>query len=283
MAADATLRSSLRRVPGARAAVRAVHSTWQRVQPFPLPHYVASTPKIGGENPWNPFLPPTAGTLGAAATSEEAATFVMGLLAKLTPSDDYAMEAFHYRWSLAKFGHYWRYADLSTALWAAASLVPPTNYLEIGVNRGRGAAIVGAVCPAVSIYGFDLWVPHYQGQPNPGPDFVRAELKAVGHEGEAVLVSGESQRTLPAFLREQPALFFDLVTVDGDKSIAGFARDMAGALPRLKLGGVLVVDDLAAVPALRRVWRRVIERDARFTSWEFADAGYGVAIAIRVA
>ncbi len=73
------------------------------------------------------------------------------------------------------------------------------------------------------------------------------------------------------------------MTIDGDKTVGGFAGDLACALPRLKLGGVLAVDELAVVPALRRVWRRVIERDARFVSWEFVDAGYGVAVAVRVA
>lgn len=133
--------------------------------------------------------------------------FVIAVLDKLTPSKDYAMEAFHYRWSLAKFGRYWRYADLPTMLWAAATFVQPENYLEIGVNRGRGAAIVGAACPPVSIYGFDLWIPDYEGQPNPGPEFVRGELRAAGHGGRAVLVSGDSHQMLPAFLHELPISF----------------------------------------------------------------------------
>jgi len=226
-------------------------------------------------------LPPTALTLGAAAMSEEATTFVMALLEKLTPSDDYALEAFHYRWSRDKFGRYWRFADLSTALWAAATLIRPASYLEVGVNRGRSAAVVGAICPSVSIFGFDLWVAGYEGQPNPGADFVRSELTAAGHRGDVTLVSGDSRRTLPAFLEQHPALFFEVITVDGDKSVGGFAHDLACALPRLKVGGVLVVDDLAAVPALRRVWRKVIDEDNRFVSWEFTDAGHGVAAAVR--
>lgn len=94
-------------------------------------------------------------------------------------------------------------------------------------------------------------------------------------------MSGDSRRTLAAFLERHPALFFELMTLDGDKSVRGFARDLASALPRLKVGGVLIVDDLAVVPALRRVWHRVIERDKRFVSWEFIDAGYGVAAAVR--
>jgi hypothetical protein len=74
-----------------------------------------------------------------------------------------------------------------------------------------------------------------------------------------------------------------MITIDGDKSVRGFAGDMAVALPRLKIGGVVLVDDLVVVPALRRVWHRVIEREPRFSSWEFAYGDYGVAIAVRTA
>jgi hypothetical protein len=193
------------------------------------------------------------------------------------------MEKFHYEWSLARYGPYWRYADLLTALWAATTLVPPTNYLEIGVNRGRSVALVGALRPGCAIYGFDAWIQDYASTVNPGPDFVLGELARVGHAGDVVLVSGKSRTTLPTFLREHPDLFFEIVTVDGDKSVAAFARDVAHALPRLKVGGVLVVDDLMPAPALRRVWRKVVEQDARFATWEFADAGYGVAMAVRAA
>jgi predicted O-methyltransferase YrrM len=253
------------------------------VQPFPQPRYVVATPRIGGENEWDPFLPPTALTLGAAATSEEASRFVVELLDKLTPYEGYAMAQFHLIWSKDRFGTYWRYADLHTTLWAAATLMRPRSYLEIGVNRGRSAALVGALQPACAIYGFDAWLADYAGTANPGPDFVRQELRRVGHTGEVVLVSGDSRQTLPTFLAAHPDLLFELITVDGDKSVRGFASDLAHALPRLKVGGVVVVDDLVAVPSLRRVWRRVIEQDDRFATWEFADAGYGVAAAVRAA
>lgn len=35
-------------------------------------------------------------------------------------------------------------------------------------------------------------------------------------------------------------------------------------------------------PLLRRVWEKVIRQDGRYVSWEFANAGTGVATAIRV-
>ena len=246
----------LRRVPGLVRLVRSARSSWDRVRPYRLPRYLETTPSIGGGDPLDPFLPPTALTLGAAAMSPEAVAFVDGLLEKLTPIDGGDGTRFLYQWSQAKFGKYWRYADILTTLWAAATFVQPQHYLEIGVCRGRSAAVVGAVCADCAIYGFDLWTPDYAGAPNPGPEFVRGELRAAGHGGSVVLLSGDSRETLPAFLRDHPGLHFDLITIDGDKSVPGFASDLANALPRLKVGGVAVCDDLQVAPALRRVWAR---------------------------
>ena len=96
------------------------------------------------------------------------------------------------------------------------------------------------------------------------------------------MISGDSRKTVPAFLREHPDLYFDLITIDGDKSVAGVAADFASALPRLKVGGIVVSDDIPMFPRLERVWDRVIRRDSRYITWEFYDAGRGVVAAIRI-
>lgn len=253
-----------------------------RVRPFPRPRYTPDTPRLGGFDPLDPFYPPSMQTLAAAATSEEAACRVADAIGKLSDMDEYRAAEFFYRFGLDKFGKHWRHADQLTTLWAAATLIRPSAYLEIGVCRGRSAAVVASVRPQCAIYGFDLWIPEYAGSPNPGPDFVGKELRAAGHEGELVLESGDSRRTLPAYLARHPDLYFDLITVDGDKSVAGVASDYASALPRLKVGGVVVTDDIAMFPRLRRVWRGMIERDARFVSWEYEEGGRGVSAAVRV-
>jgi predicted O-methyltransferase YrrM len=262
---------------------RGPRAVWERIRPFPVPRYVADTPRIGGEDPLDPFLPPTALTLGAAAMSELAARFADCVLGKLTPGDEHAAGRYFYQWSQAKFGKHWRYADILTTLWAAATFFQPRSYLEIGVCRGRSAAVVGAVCPQCAVYGFDLWTPDYAGAANPGPEFVRGELRAAGHEGSIELISGNSRETLPGFLREHPDLYFEIMTIDGDKSVPGFATDLATALPRLKVGGIVVCDDLPVVPVLRRLWEKVVERDSRYVTWEFAEGELGVAAAIRMA
>ena len=275
-------RRLLRRLPGARGLPHRLRTGWERVRPFPLPQYVAGTPRVGGSDPLDLYLPPTAPTLRAAAMSEEAAKFVVDVLGRMTPMKEFTGHQFYYRWAQEKFGKHWRHADLLTTLCAAAYFIRPETYLEIGVCRGRSTAVVGAMSPECAIYGFDLWIPDYGGAPNPGPDFVRDQLRAVSYAGNVTMVSGDSGKTLSPFLREHPDLYFDLITIDGVKTVAGQGTDFANALPRLKVGGIVVSDDIPLLPVLRRVWDKVIGGDSRFASWEFAADGRGVVAAIRV-
>ena len=284
--AEQTTASTARRRSAARAvagrARRSARAIWERAQPFQLPRYARVTPTIGGDDPLNPFLPPTIQSLSVAATSPEARHAVLDTLRALTPSDFHMGQQIYLEWGEARYGQFWTVANLATTLWAAARLLQPKTYLEIGVQRGRSAAVVGAVSPDCAIYGFDLWIEDYAGTSNPGPDFVRGELARVGHRGGVTLVSGDSRRTLPKFLAAHPDLYFDLITVDGDKSVGGIASDFASSLPRLKVGGIVVFDDLAVKPVLRRIWNRVIREDRRYVEWECDNGTHGVAAAIRV-
>ena len=259
---------------------RRIRAAWWKVRPFQLAQYPASTPWVGRGGPLDFHLTPTADTVGAAAMSEEAATAVEAILAKLSPEEHLNAARFMYSWARAKFGAYWRFADMATTLWAAATFLQPMTYLEVGVWRGRSAAVVGTIAPECDIYGFDMWIPRYAE--NLGPDFVKGELKNIGHRGDVVLVSGDSKVTLPAFLREHPDLYFDLMAIDGDKSMSGVASDFAAALPRLKVGGILVYDDMASLPRLQRIWNKVIGSDIRYVHWEYRNAGVGVAAAVRI-
>ena len=266
----------------AAATPRRLRNVWARVRPIPLPQYIPGPPQTGTGHPCDPYFPPTALTLGAAAMSEEATAAVTAVMDKLTYHPDLVAQIFLHRWGRGKFGKHWRFADLPTCLWAASTFVQPQSYLEIGVFRGRSAAVVGATAPGCAIYGFDLWVPDYAGLENPGPEFVRQELRAAGHEGEVTLVSGDSRQTVPAFLAEHPELFFDMITIDGAKTIPNVASDFASTLPRLKVGGVVLTDDLPLFPILRRIWDTNITRDPRYVSWHFSDGGFGISLAIRI-
>lgn len=183
----------------------------------------------------------------------------------------------------ARAGEWFRYADIVTVLAAAAELLRPESYLEIGVRRGRSMSVVARRAPACSILGIDLWNVGYAGIENPGPDHVRSRLNDVGHTGSVELVSGDSHDELPRLWRDRLGLTFDLITVDGDHSARGAARDLRDVLPRLRIGGALVFDDIShpAHPELASVWRRVVASERRYGTWTFDDVGYGVAVAVR--
>lgn len=253
---------------------------WEWSRSFPLPSYTEHTPTIDGMGPLDIFLPPNPATLGAVA--QEAMPDVGRTLARLTQTDEIIGVQTYYRAARERFGRHWRYADLLTTLWAAGTLSPLRTYLEIGVRNGRSAAIVGAVSPNCAIYGFDLWTDEYDGVANPGPEFVREQLRAVSHTGDVELVQGDSRKTVPAFLRDHPHLYFDLITIDGDKSTLGWSSDLAAVLPRLKVGGILISDDIYLAPHLGRLWDEVIRHDSRYVTWDFPQGGVGVAAAIRM-
>lgn len=264
-------------VPG----VRRLRNGWRRLRPYPRPQYLKDTPTTGGDEPLDIFCPPTALTLAEAAMSDEAVSRVIEVLGRLAPSKDHDSGQAYYAYSRNKYGKYWKHADLPRMLWAAATLLKPKTYLEIGVWRGRSAAIVGSIAPGCAIYGFDMWISEYHGSPTSDPDFVRQELTRIGHQGPVALITGDSKKTVPEFLSEHPELFFDIITIDGDKSIVGCGTDFANTLPRLKVGGVVIFDDIPTVPSLDRLWDDLIRRDHRFVSWDFNDAGFGVAVGLR--
>jgi len=221
-------------------------------------------------------------TIGALALTDSAHDDVRRVLDVLEADDytDYILRFMDAGRSRA--GAAWRYADVATVLAAATRLVSPRSYLEIGVRRGRSLAVVAAGVPEASLIGVDLWIPEYAGIANPGPAFVEQQIGRVGFHGSLELLTGDSHRVLSRLFAQRPALTFDLITVDGDHSETGARRDLLDVLPRLRIGGVLVFDDIRhpSHPGLARVWRDAV-RDQRYSTWEFDDLGYGVAVAVR--
>jgi predicted O-methyltransferase YrrM len=231
---------------------------------------------------YNPVLVGSS-TIGDKAINVACLDQVMQITGNLEPDDYLHYLNAYYENGRKRFGNAWRYADITTVLLATAELITPENYMEIGVRRGRSLAMVAATCPTAHVVGFDKWVENYAGMPNPGPEFVTAEMQKLGYRGTLELISGDSHETVPRYFREHPEMFFDLITVDGDHSAKGAEQDLRDVLPRLKLGGVLVFDDIChpELPHLAQVWQRVVASDRRFATWEYTELGYGVAFAIR--
>jgi predicted O-methyltransferase YrrM len=189
-----------------------------------------------------------------------------------------------YRAGLQTFGDNWVYADINTVLIGLARRINIATYLEIGVRRGRSMAMVALnAAPSCRIVGFDLWIADYAGMENPGPDYVRRELTRLGYQGDLELVAGDSRQTVPQWFASHPGEFFDLITVDGDHSTDGARTDLENVLPRLKVGGALVFDDISnqSHANLAQVWREFLERHPNLSGHSFTEVGFGVGFAIR--
>lgn len=239
-----------------------------------------------GETAWYPPVMAAAPTAERRLYSHDYLADAARLLERLEP-DAYSRYLLrYYADGRARFGADWRYADIVTVLLCLADLIRPCDYLEIGVRRGRSACAVASRAPDCRMDLFDMWIGNYAGMSNPGPDLVAAELAKIGHgSGLSQFIDGDSHETLPAHFASHPDAAYDLITVDGDHSLTGAAQDLFDVLPRLRIGGAVVFDDIAhpAHPELWMLWQRMVVDDPRFSSFSYREAGYGVGFAIRIA
>jgi predicted O-methyltransferase YrrM len=236
-----------------------------------------------GETEWYPPVMAGAETFSLACASAETLQDALAVMQKLSPDDYTRYLTKFYAEGLDRFGDGWIYADIVTVLLTMSRVLQPKRYLEIGVRRGRSVCTVASQTSSVDIVLFDMWMKGYAGMENPGPDFVREELKKVGHQGKAEFIDGNSHVTVKKYFADNPDAYFDLITVDGDHTDPGAAEDLADVLPHLSVGGAIVFDDVChpVHPGLAEVWRTQVAGDPRFSAWTFADAGYGVGFAIR--
>ncbi|WMW64115.1 class I SAM-dependent methyltransferase [Nitratidesulfovibrio liaohensis] len=89
---------------------------------------------------------------------------------------------------------------------------------------------------------------------------------------------------MPAHFAAHPDATYDLITVDGDHGPEGALRDLATVLPRLRIGGAIVFDDIShpELGYLRGIWQRVVQSQPNMSCHVYDETGYGVAFAIRM-
>ncbi len=222
-------------------------------------------------------------TLGNQMKTSQTCREVLEVLKKLSPNNDVDFAKEFYEKGLETFGENWVYADINTALLTISKNIKVENYMEIGVRRGRSMTMMASQSPGANFYGFDMWIEDYCDSPNPGPEFVKEELSKVGYQGKIEFINGDSKKTVPSFFKKNKNLFFDVITVDGDHSIGGAKIDLNNVIGRLKIGGVLVFDDISSQEHayLNRLWDKQIKSRKDFYTYEYFDLGLGVAIAIR--
>jgi predicted O-methyltransferase YrrM len=239
---------------------------------------------LSTSNQWTDAVVGGASSLKRVLFSSSVYAGVLSVLGRIV-KDDYTLYVEHFiKKGLSTWGESWYYADICTVLYALAKILQVESYLEIGVRQGRSLAMVAAQRPNVRVLACDMWMEGYAGMPNPGPEFVKKQLRGVAYTGEITFLTGNSHDLLPEYFARNPDCSFDLITVDGDHSKAGAAEDLMTVLPRLRIGGALIFDDIAhpAHPELPAVWREVVGTQKNMSCLEFTELGYGVAVAVRI-
>jgi predicted O-methyltransferase YrrM len=109
----------------------------------------------------------------------------------------------------------------------------PKVVVEVGLNCGHSAAIILARFPDVKFFSFDLADRLYIRE-------VAAEFtsKYPGFK----FFPGDSNVTVPTVSSEIPD-DVDLVFIDGDHTYKSVSSDIKHLAPKLRVGGVVIVDD----------------------------------------
>lgn len=130
----------------------------------------------------------------------------------------------------------------------------PRSYMEFGISTGRAAAVVGAACPGVEIYGIDPFFPGSSGKETFAPDYVARILQNLGYRGYMRFVAG-NPRTALGRLRmfSEGPVSFDLVLVRCEMFESDAVQQLRDLILHLTPGGMIVLQD-ASVDSFGRVW-----------------------------
>lgn len=144
--------------------------------------------------------------------------------------------------------------DLHDCLKWCVMIAKPQSYLEIGVDGGGSLRTVLETAQRHRyvpgrIDLCDLWTGHAG---HTFKDFEHIKPILAQFSAHATFHPGDSGVTVPNIRGP-----FDLILVDGDHSFEGAYTDLTNAWPLLRVGGMLVLDDLghAVYPGVHEAYR----------------------------
>jgi len=138
----------------------------------------------------------------------------------------------------------------------------PKQVLDIGVRSGGSLIVLldsyNFFKNNVKVYGFDIWdsynplhIPHFMDNYFTGLRqylylrYLKRNLRNMCIPLDIFsFYAGDSKKTIPKFLDDNPDLFFDYILVDGGKDKFTAYMDLMNTYVRLKKGGVLIFDDI---------------------------------------
>src|SRR2546427_4022959 len=156
----------------------------------------------------------------------------------------------------------------------------PVSYLEIGVKEGDSLLTVleaseGSVRKLTLC---DIWKGE-GGYGHLSHEHIELLLRELNFSGDVEFLDGDSRDTIPTLSGP-----YDLILIDGDHSMSGAQVDLKNTWPLLRVGGVLVYDDIghSAHPHLEPVFKQWSERpDAKVLDMRY-DRSSGTAFCRKV-
>lgn len=125
----------------------------------------------------------------------------------------------------------------------------PNNVMEIGTWRGERALQMKNASPDMSYLGFDLFedasheTDMHEKNVKPHHSIEEVGKFLQSNNLDAMLVKGNTNETIPAFIEENPDYKADLIYIDGGHAVETIQNDLNNAYKVLAPDGVIVLDD----------------------------------------
>lgn len=120
------------------------------------------------------------------------------------------------------------------------SRAPGIKVMEIGFNAGHSAEIFLKNNPTLSLVSFDVgWHPYIETAKN---------YIEMTFPGRHRLIIGDSTKTVPVFIKENPTTKFDLIFIDGGHEYDTAKADLENSLLLSHKDTIIAIDDVDDPP-----------------------------------
>lgn len=130
-------------------------------------------------------------------------------------------------------GNTGRYPKYQRFLFNLVKDIEPEFIMEIGFNAGHSACCFLNAFKKSKLFTFDIcrWGTEQDA------------FNVLAEHFQIELIDGNSEKTIPKFIRDYPDITFDFIFVDGGHQGKTPTHDINNSLRVLNKGGVIVIDD----------------------------------------
>jgi predicted O-methyltransferase YrrM len=137
---------------------------------------------------------------------------------------------------------------------------------EIGFCLGHSSDVYLSSRPDISLVSFDMIYYWYN---DAGRHYIDSK-----YPGRFLLFKGDSLRTVPEFIRNNPGVNFDLIIIDGGHEYRVALQDIINMERLARPDTILIMDDTAFEP-VNRAWNECIKNGLVEELERRTDSGFG--------